>query len=548
MNPKDSVAHHNKGLVYHAVGQYPEAVRAFNEGLFFDRNNREIMASRALSLAKLGKHREALGALEEAKRLGREDGGLLKAQAMVHLEAGQPREALNPLEGALRVDPKDLELWLLKADALEKLGRDDEALNILEEALKVDYDDREVWLHKAALHAKRGEHHVALGCLDRAVEIDAEDGRIWLMRGSMLEATEDIEGALVCYDRALELGPKDTAAHLAKGRCLSRQGRFEAALKALDEGLRLDPNLEEAQRVRKATEERMRRSRVEAYARKALEFEYANARAASPEELVKLCNVPLPLVEEVATFINEPIALDPSHLPPGERRELEEASSQLLAQWDGRSGRMPPLAELAHLLPDREVGDLRAVLGYIGAVNALPLGAPGEADQALLRKALELPEGERTAPGLAKHLGVGAYKARTLEAALHSLGGSVGGGWRVATPKGRAPARRIPGPPPGLDNPGRTEGGHTSEHLCRRHGKPGSSQHRCGQYLCSECLRGTSCPICHLPLRERKATPFVEVLGPPERTTAPVPAEVPAGEATASTEARPEVDRDFTRL
>ena len=269
------------------------------------------------------------------------------------------------------------------------------------------------------------------------------------MKAFAHERCGDWEGAAAAYDAALALDTRSPALWNAKGLSLVHLRRFDEAGKCFDLALSIDPNYAAAVDAKKLCEERAATATVEAFARAVVQYELAVQRPASKEEIFKECGVPLQLLDNVVSYVNEPAAIAVESLPPDQLKRFEDASLAILR---GPSGKDLRLSDVVGTLPNLDVSEAREVLGYLKGVRSLRLEPdPSWHMDPLIRKALDLPKEAWTLRGLARELNIGPYEAKKLEVSLKIF---EGGGYRVKTevPPGaekprvpqRVPAKEAP--------------------------------------------------------------------------------------------------------
>jgi hypothetical protein len=141
---------------------------------------------------------------------------------------------------------------------------------------------------------------------------------------------------------------------------------------------------------------------------------------------------------------------------------------------------------------------------------------------ALIHRALDLPQERRTVIGLVESLGLGVMRAKQLQSMLAafkkdgyvapevevgSLVSDEYGGTRIHAPRQQKPKEhkepRAKPEPRHEPQPEPQQGGDRglARKYCQSHGHMAVMRHHCGAYLCHNCVSGASkCPICHQPL------------------------------------------------
>lgn len=477
--PHDAETHYWRSVVLGRSGRWEAALKAANQALYYRGARPEVLAQKVLALAELGREEEALSLLRSTVERGERDPSVVTALMTLLLRAGAYDEALTRADGFLGDNSRDDGMMLFRAQALGGLGRWDEAEQALELATQIRPAPPEVWIQLASLHRDQGRAAAAVACYDRAVAQAPDDPELWKGRGRLCAGLRRWEEALHSFGTVREADPTDEEALCGYGRAATALGRYDEAWDAYGRALELDPSNERAAQGRQQVEARRRGDRVAAYAWSLLELEANRRRPATREEAFRDCNVPRDLLGDVMSYVNEPDPLDILSLPDGEMQSLEELSRVVLAGSDGTGP--PRLAQVVQRVPELGPGEARRVLGYVHGVLETDLPPDeGPGTERLMRLAMDLPEEAWTPVSLARELGVGAYRAKTLAAALRALREESQTD-RTGPHRSRAPAA-------------------SSEPRCHRHGAPGLYQHHCGQFLCSRCIVGGRCPVCRHPV------------------------------------------------
>lgn len=477
-SPSDPWSHHWKAVVLGKAGRWEEALKSVNQALYYGGSKPEVLAQKGVVLGELGRTEEALRLLGSTVDAGRGEQPVVAALVTLLLRERRYEEALVRTERVLADDSRNDEMMLLRAQALGGLGRWDEATEALVLGAARRAPPKEVWLAFASLHREQGRTGDALACYDQALQEASEDAALWKGRGRLCEALGAWEEAARSFAAAAQLRPQDEGALSDLGRAYGELGRYDEAQDAYRQALAINPASPTATEGSRRVEARRRRDLVSRYAWNVLEFEVAHGRPATREDAFRFCHVPMDLLPEVLTYVNEPDPLDILALPEAELRTLEERSREVLRAGEGDG--MPRLSQVLQEVPQIPPGEARRVLGYVQGV--LEADVPEDAFpgmERLMKLAMDLDREEWEVLTLARELGIGAYRAKTLEAALQAF--------REETVPEAAVVRPTPSSPSG-------------ERRCHRHGAQGLYQHLCGQYLCSACVVGGRCPICRHPV------------------------------------------------
>ncbi len=466
-----------KARILSEAGRWEEALQAVNQALYYGGGDPETLAAKGRVLGELDRAEEGIKLLRSAVPEDHLDPVVTDTLAALLIREGHHEEVLELLASPSSSQSRGPRATLLLVEALGGLRRWDEALEVLATASRLAPVPTATWIHLSALYEQQGDGVGAVACYDRALEADAHDPDLWKGRGRLFVQQARWHDALESFRAADDLGVEDEEVLNGLGRAYVEVDLFDEAREAYDRALALDPASSQAARGREEVEEQRHAHQVEGHAFRVLRFELTHGRSATKEEAFRYCNVPVELLPDVLSYVNEPSPLDILSLDEAEVRTLETRSRDVLVRHEGTG--LPRLAEVVHAIPEMPPVEARRILDYIQGVVETDLpqeDTPGL--ERLMKIAMELPDQDRETVILARELGVGAHKAKMVELALQHF---------EATPSPRAGrAAHATGPPSG--------------NRCRKHGTEGLYQHLCGQYLCSACIVGGRCPICRHPV------------------------------------------------
>jgi tetratricopeptide (TPR) repeat protein len=246
------------GSLLHDLGNYPEAVAAFDRALALRADIREAWFFRGAALSRAGRSGEALVDVDRALALGLNDANLQVTRAAILINLGRAREAAESCHRALALQP-DLAvahvnlagaLYLMEDMGAEAAGR---------KAVSLAPADANAHAHLGASLLRGGSLDEALSHLTRATELNpshptahntralclmdlgrADEARESCRRAITLQPNRsdayttrgllqpDPESALRDFDKAISLNPDAIEPRFNKGLCLLQQGDFHA--------------------------------------------------------------------------------------------------------------------------------------------------------------------------------------------------------------------------------------------------------------------------------------------------------------------------------
>jgi tetratricopeptide (TPR) repeat protein len=527
---------------------------------------------RAEILVALERHAEAQAVYDEVRRRDPHSAPAILGTSRSMLDQGKPAEARDFLRASLPKVPADADLYLLLTEAESALGSLPNAVEAAQKGLEALPRSVPLWVRLGELKIRLEAWPDAANAFAHAIALDSKSPELHLRAGFVAEKLGHAHEALALYERATEVAPANKYAWNARGLALLAVNRPDDAKAAFDRALALDSDFEPAKDGKKAALQKTREGLVERFGREALVLEARLNRGVTKNDLFVTLHVPFDLLEPVLTAIGRSPKIDLDRLSEEELHDLENASYHLITaalehRPPGIERRGFTLADVAVLSPPTlTLEKIQRLFGYLRSVLELDLRPENltlSPDvEELARKALLLPENERTLFELVRRLRVGIFKARLIKA-VESAGSAVhaplpsldlGAYSPEFAGEGAAPiaggdgASEDPhfwpaddevdphvnvvlpaGAPPATATiaPAATSATHGTAARCAGCGGLATSVHRCGAPLCQHCIaQFPTCPKCQQPVPAASLTQ----IGVPASTAAPVAAS-PSGPA-----------------
>ncbi|HTT25944.1 MAG TPA: tetratricopeptide repeat protein, partial [Thermoplasmata archaeon] len=341
------------------------------------------------------------------------------------LDQGKHAEARALLREVLpQIGPQE-SVYLLLGEAESGLGQLDAAVEAVRKGVELLPKSTALWVRLAELDVAQERWGDAATSYAHALALDGQNIP-WLLRaGYVAERLGHPHEALALYDRATQVGPASKEAWCQRGLALLLTGQPEEALPSFDRALALDSDYAAAKDGRRTALQRTRESQIERHGRDALLLEARIHRPLTKNDLFVTLHTPFDLLEPVLAAIGRPVKVDLQRLPEAELQDLESASYHLITaalerRPEGIERRGFTLADVAVLSPPNYPLDkVQRLFGYLQAVLEADLRpenlrlAPDVEE--LARRAIQLPEAQRTLFQLVRTLRVGIYKARLIQ-------------------------------------------------------------------------------------------------------------------------------------
>ena len=490
---------------------------------------------RAEILTALERPSEAQAVYEEVRKTDPSSPAAVAGIGRALLDLGKHAEAKEFLTGAIPHAPPEASLYLLLAEAEAGLGSVPAAITTAQRGVEVLPTSSPLWVRLGELQIAREAWADAATALAHAISLDGTNPTLHLRAGFVAERLGHPNEALAMYDRATQVAPSDKNAWCSRGLALLAIGRAEEAQASFERALALDSDFDPAKDGKKAAIQKTREGQIERYGREALLLEAKLHRTVAKNDLFVTLHVPFDLLEPVQTSLARNPRIELNRLSETEMHDLESASCHLISaalerRPEGIERRGFTLADVAVLSPPTaSLDQIQRLFGYLRSVLEADLRpenlklAPDVEE--LARRALLLPEEQRTLFQLVRTLRVGIFKARLIKV-VESAGSAVhaplpsldlgqyspefagaGGPSADAGEVFFAP-ENVPAAPPGHASAAPHHAGRPAsvspaasaavpKARCVGCGGIASIEHECGAPLCQHCVaQFHTCPKC----------------------------------------------------
>jgi tetratricopeptide (TPR) repeat protein len=162
----------NKGVAFHLLQKYEEAIKTYDEALGYNEDFLEAWNNRGAALFELSRYEEAIASFEKAIELNPKEPKAWNDRGIALSELEQYEEAIASHEKAIELSPNYPSAWNNKGFGLSKLGRYKEAILSYRKAIELEPGKALTWFNKASSHTHLGETNEAIEDLQKAIALD----------------------------------------------------------------------------------------------------------------------------------------------------------------------------------------------------------------------------------------------------------------------------------------------------------------------------------------------------------------------------------------
>jgi tetratricopeptide (TPR) repeat protein/S1-C subfamily serine protease len=238
------------GNQLYRLGEYPQAVTAFNRAITLQANSLDAYYGKGLALWNNGNSSAALAAFDKAIALVPSGSQskfyyLWKYRSLALRNLGNIKGGLVAISTAIRLEPEDIILLNEKARLLSKLGDEKGAIAIYDLILT---KERKSWAYynRGVIKSELGDKKGAIADYEMAILINPQDAKAYYNRGNNKVDLGDKKGAIADYTLAIMINPQDARAYYNRGLIKSGLGDKKGAIADYDLAIRINPQYADA--------------------------------------------------------------------------------------------------------------------------------------------------------------------------------------------------------------------------------------------------------------------------------------------------------------
>ena len=240
--PSPEKWHYDRGLAWLRVGEWDEAVTAFDRALAFQPGYSSAYTNRGVALQRAGRLGPAAESYRRALQLDPGSRPALKNLADLHLEKGETEEAFALYRRALELGPEYTSIAVDLARGLAREGRGEEAAAVYREIIRARPDDHSARLGLGNLLLEEGDPAGARAEYRAALEINPHSVPARYNLANLLVEAGRIEEGIAAYREVLRRDPGHRDSHNNLGVQLAARGELDQALTHFEAAVAADPS------------------------------------------------------------------------------------------------------------------------------------------------------------------------------------------------------------------------------------------------------------------------------------------------------------------
>ena len=246
INPRDALAHSNKGIALDQKGQRDDAIACYRTAVELAPEFGSAHRSLGDALRRKGQLDEAIEHCRKAVELEPSGFRANTSLAVALSDKGKVAEAIKHFRKATELEPKNGKAHANLATALGLMRQMDEAITHLRKAIEHEPNNADFHVRLGTALSENGKGTEAIRFLRKATELEPSNARNHYELGLVLAENDQSDRAIDCYRKAIELDPMFALAHYHLGEALEEADQLDLAIDCYRKAVECDPKYAEA--------------------------------------------------------------------------------------------------------------------------------------------------------------------------------------------------------------------------------------------------------------------------------------------------------------
>lgn len=237
---RDYGAYNNLGVALNKLGNYDDAIDAYDQALRLKPDMAYAHSNRGFALANKGDLDAAKAAYNEAICINPDLADAHLGMGLILAKEDKYDAAIGALMEAIRIMPDNADAYCGLGATLAMKRDFDAAIRALKEAIRLKPNSSEAHGVLGTAFADKGEYDAAIAAFDDAIRLNPNDAATYLGRGVALAKIGELGAAIADYDEAVRIKPDFAEAHYILACAYARSGKDDDAIAELETAIKLD--------------------------------------------------------------------------------------------------------------------------------------------------------------------------------------------------------------------------------------------------------------------------------------------------------------------
>ncbi|APW66198.1 MULTISPECIES: tetratricopeptide repeat protein [Arcobacteraceae] len=241
INPKNSEAYGNLGVIYKSKGDVNTAIKCYLQAIKLNPKNKSVYNNIGNAFKEIKNYKMAIRAYSDSIKLNPNDFNAFNNLGIIYETIGDNNKAIAAYKEAVKINPKHAKSVNNIGVVLYKQKEYKKAAEIFEIALKTDPNYNEVYSNKGAAYNKAKDYDKAIESLEKAIEKMPNHSGAYTNLGNVYNKIFDYKKASKLHEKSIELDPKGENAYSNVGTSYKYLGFSKKSIEAYKKAIELNP-------------------------------------------------------------------------------------------------------------------------------------------------------------------------------------------------------------------------------------------------------------------------------------------------------------------
>ena len=242
INPNNSEAYSNLGIIYKAKGDINSAIKCYLQAIKLDPKNKFVYNNIGNAFKEIKNYKMAIKAYSDAIKLNPKDFNAFNNLGIIYESLGDNTKAIAAYKQAVRINPKHAKSVNNIGVVLYKQKKYEQAAQIFDIALQTDPNYNEVYSNQGAAYNKAKNYDKAIESLEMAIDKMPNHGGAYTNLGNVYNKLFDYKKAAKMHEKSIELDSKGENAYSNVGTSYKYLGFSKKSIDAYKKAIELNPN------------------------------------------------------------------------------------------------------------------------------------------------------------------------------------------------------------------------------------------------------------------------------------------------------------------
>ena len=246
LNPNNVFAYTNRGVAYHAKGDYTRAVADYTKAIELKPDYAKAYYNRGVGYYEEGEYDSAVKDFSKAIELKPDYIEAYNNRGVVYREKGVVNHAISDYTKAIELKPDYIEAYNNRGVVYGKTGDFDRAVADYTKAIELKPDYAKAYYNRGTDYGEKGNFDRAIADFNTVVQINPDDAKAYSNRGIAYRNKGDFDRAIADFNKAIELNFNYAQTYNNRGLAYKEQGAVDRAILDYTKAIKLKPDYIEA--------------------------------------------------------------------------------------------------------------------------------------------------------------------------------------------------------------------------------------------------------------------------------------------------------------